>query len=76
MGILLQSMWLESKIMFSNQPQDMRDTLVDAININAVIALINQKYAETHDNKDKAEVLTEVLNEVKLYLMPSSQEVH
>jgi hypothetical protein len=60
----------------SNQAQDLRDTLAEAININAVIALINQKYAETHENKDKAEVLTEVLNEVKLYLMPSSQELH
>ena len=62
--------------MFSNQDQNLQDTLIEAININAVIALINQKYAETHENKDKAEVLTEVLNEVKLYLMPSSQELH
>jgi hypothetical protein len=69
-------MWLESKLMFSNQEQDIRDTLVEAININAVIALINQKYAVNCDNHDKAEVLTEVLNEVKLYLMPSSQELH
>ena len=62
--------------MFSNQAQDMNDTLVDAINVHAIIALINHKYAVNCDNYDKAEVLTEVLNEVKLYLMPSSQELH
>jgi len=59
-----------------NNSQHLRDTIVEAININAVIALINQKYAETHENHDKAEVLTEVLNEVKLYLMPGNQELH
>jgi hypothetical protein len=53
------------------------DTLVEAINIAAVIALINQKFAENHENKDKAEVLTEVLNDVKLYLEPTtSMELH
>lgn len=53
------------------------DTLVEAINVAAVIALINQKFAENYDNKDKAEVLTEVLNDVKLYLEPTtSMEMH
>jgi len=69
-------MWLESKLMFNTQTQDMNDTLVDAINVHAIIALINHKYAANCDNHDKAEVLTEVLNEVKLYLMPSDRELH
>jgi hypothetical protein len=55
---------------------DLRDTLIEAINISAVIALINQKFVENHENPAKAEVLTEVLNDVKLYLMPSDQELH
>lgn len=55
----------------------LQDTLVDVININAVVALINHKFAVNCDNEDKAEVLTEVLNEVKLYLMPvENREVH
>ncbi len=53
------------------------DTLIEAININAVVALINHKYAVNCDNHDKAEVLTEVLNEIKLYLTPAyTQEIH
>lgn len=48
------------------------DTLREAINIAVVIALINQRFAENHENTDKAEVLTEVLNDVKLYLMPAT----
>ena len=53
------------------------DTLVEAFNVNAVIALINQKFAENYENPDKAEVLTEVLNDVKLLLQPTTNnEVH
>tara|TARA_R100001510_G_C7649752_1_gene207212 strand:+ start:930 stop:1106 length:177 start_codon:yes stop_codon:yes gene_type:complete len=56
---------------------NLQDTLVDVININAIVALINHKFAVNCDNEDKAEVLTEVLNEVKLYLMPAeNREVH
>lgn len=60
-----------------NNSNNLRDTLVDVININAAVALINQKFTENFDNEDKAEVLTEVLNEIKLYLMPTeNQEIH
>ena len=60
-----------------NNSNNLRDTLVDVININAAVALINQKFTENVDNEDKAEVLTEVLNEIKLYLMPTeNQEIH
>ena len=53
------------------------DTLIEALNVNAVIALINQKFAENYENEDKAKVLTEVLNDVKLLLQPTeSLEVH
>ncbi len=53
------------------------DTLIEAFNVNAVVALINQKFVENYENKDKAEVLTEVLNDVKLLLQPTvNNEVH
>ena len=54
-----------------------QDTLIEALNVNAVIALINQKFAENYENEDKANVLTEVLNDVKLLLQQTaSSEVH
>ena len=54
-----------------------QDTLIEALNVNAVIALINQKFAENYENEDKANVLTEVLNDVKLLLQPTANsEVH
>ena len=43
------------------------DTLTEAINVAAVVALINQKFVENYENEDKQKVLTEVLNDVKLY---------
>ena len=53
------------------------DTLVEAFNVNAVVALINQKFVENYENPDKAEVLTEVLNDVKLLLQPTTNnEIH
>ena len=54
-----------------------QETLIEAININAVIALVNQKFAENYKNPDKAVVLTEVLNDIKFYLAPlENQEIH
>ena len=53
------------------------ETLEQAFNVNAIVAILNHKYAVNHDNHDKAEVLTEVLNEVKLLLQPVvNNEVH
>ena len=53
------------------------DTLVEAFNVNAVVALINQKFVENYENPDKAEILTEVLNDVKLLLQPTTNnEIH
>ena len=53
------------------------DTLTEAINVAAVVALINQKFVENYENEDKANVLTEVLNDVKLLLQPTANsEVH
>ncbi len=51
------------------------DTLTEAINISTVVALINHKYAVNYDNDAKAEVLTEILNELKLYLLPAVSPV-
>ena len=45
--------------------------------IDQIVALINHKYATNCDNEEKAEVLTEVLNDVKLLLMDTPhQEIH
>jgi phosphoserine phosphatase len=53
------------------------ETIAEVLNINAIIALINQKFAVNCDNHDKAEVLTEVLNDVKLLLTPTANaEIH
>ena len=53
------------------------DTLTEAINVAAVVALINQKFVENYENEDKQKVLTEVLNDVKLLLQPTTNnEVH
>jgi|TARA_B100000282_G_C31449272_1_gene361633 phosphoserine phosphatase len=53
------------------------ETIAEVLNINAIITLINQKFAVNCDNHDKAEVLTEVLNDVKLLLTPTANaEIH
>ncbi len=53
------------------------ETIAEVLNINAIIALINQKFAVNCHNHDKAEVLTEVLNDVKLLLTPTANaEIH
>ena len=53
------------------------DTLKEAFNVATIVALLNHKFAVNYDNKDKAEVLTEVLNDVKLLLQPTTNnEVH
>ena len=53
------------------------DTLTDAINVAAIVALINQKFVENYENEDKQKVLTEVLNDVKLLLQPTTNnEIH
>ena len=48
----------------------MHDTLEEAVNVAALVALLNVKFVENYDNPEKAEVLTEVLNDVKLMLQP------
>ena len=55
-----------------------QDTLTEAVNcVAAIVALLNHKFAVNYDNEDKAEVLTEVLNDVKLLLQPTTNnEVH
>mgnify|MGYP004054996375 CR=1 FL=1 len=56
---------------------NMNDTLKEAFNVAAIVALLNQKFTVNYDNEDKAEVLTEVLNDVKLLLAPTmNNEVH
>ena len=53
------------------------ETIAEVLNINAIVALINHKFAVNCDNHDKAEVLTEVLNDVILLLTPTANtEMH
>lgn len=50
---------------------------MEAPNLDLIIRMINQKFVENYENKDKAEVLTEILNDVKLYLLPTENtELH
>ena len=45
--------------------------------IDTIVDLINHKFVVNYDNEDKAEVLTEVLNDVKLLLQPATNsEIH
>ena len=57
--------------------RNIEDTITEVLNINTVIALLNHKLAVNCDNHDKAEVLTEVIHDVKLLLTPTANtEVH
>ena len=54
-----------------------KQELTEAFNVAAIVALLNHKFAVNYDNEDKAEVLTEVLNDVKLLLQPTmNSEIH
>lgn len=45
--------------------------------IDTIVDLLNHKFVVNYDNEDKAEVLTEVLNDVKLLLQSTTNnEVH
>lgn len=55
----------------------MNDTLEEAVNVAALVALLNVKFVENYDNPEKAEVLTELLNDVKLMLQPvNNRTIH
>ena len=57
--------------------RNIEDTITEVLNVNTIIALLNHKFAANCDNHDKAEVLTEVLNDVKLLLTPTANaEMH
>ena len=65
----------ELQVMNNNQITSQIE-LIDAINTAGVVALINQKFIEHANDETKAEVITEILNDIKLYLMPVSNETH
>lgn len=47
------------------------------LDVEMIVRILNQKFVENWDNPDKAEVLTEVLNDVKMYLLPTdNKEIH
>ena len=43
----------------------------EAANVANIVACINMKFASCCDDESKREVLTEVLNEIKLLLAPA-----
>ena len=50
---------------------------MEALNVEIIIRLLNQKFVENYENQDKADLLTEILNDVKLYLLPTENtELH
>ena len=48
------------------------DTLHEAFNVNAIIDLINQKFIENLNDKERREVVGEILNDIKLLLSKSA----
>jgi cytoplasmic iron level regulating protein YaaA (DUF328/UPF0246 family) len=48
------------------------DTLQEAFNVNAIIDLINQKFIENLSDKERREVVGEILNDIKLLLSKSA----
>tara|TARA_B100000886_G_C20076068_1_gene347926 strand:- start:305 stop:481 length:177 start_codon:yes stop_codon:yes gene_type:complete len=54
-----------------------RQDLVEAVHIAGIVALINQKFLVHCEDHEKSELLTEILNDIKLYLEPTTNnEVH
>lgn len=53
------------------------DTLHEAFNVNVIIDLINQKFIENLNDKERREVVGEILNDIKLLLSKSaSRQAH
>ena len=53
------------------------DTLHEAFNVNAIIDLINQKFVENLNDKERREVVGEILNDIKLLQSkPASRHAH
>ena len=53
------------------------DTLHEAFNVNAIIDLINQKFVENLNDKERREVVGEILNDIKLLQSkPASRQAH
>ncbi len=58
--------------------EDLYKNYADSLSrLDTIVALLNMKFARHYDNPEKAEVLSEVLNEVKFVLSDvPSEEVH
>ncbi len=53
------------------------DTLHEAFSVNVIIDLINQKFIENLNDKERREVVGEILNDIKLLLSKSaSRQAH
>ena len=51
--------------------------LAEALNIQHVVQMLNLKFVENYDNPPKRAILHEVLNDIKLYMVPTeNRELH
>ena len=49
----------------------------ETLKVSSIVSILNRKFAENYENDQKAEILNEILNEIKLFLMPAqNQEIH
>lgn len=49
----------------------------EALKIHDVVQMLNQKFVENYDNPPKRAILHEVLNDIKLYMVPTeNRELH
>ena len=53
----------------------MTNRVVEGAKLADVIYMINQKLANSYEDEKRVEVLSEVLNDIKLYLVPIPAEV-
>lgn len=53
------------------------EKFAESLKIGQVIAMLNQKFVENYDHPAKRDILSEVLNDIKLYLVPTeNMEMH
>ena len=56
--------------------ENIQNNLIEKLNLASIVALINHKYAVNCDNHEKAEVITEILNDIKLLTLEAKGGIH
>ena len=63
----------DNKMQFDNETIK----FAEALKIHDVVQMLNQKFVENYDNPPKRAILHEVLNDIKLYMVPpENRELH